>query len=168
LNVLHGSTLLVIALLLPSGGVLAAPIALSAGTQVQLVTAEPLSSKTHVKGDMVALRTTQDVIVGGVIVIPSGTETVGQVVDARAKGGLGTTGKLVVRPLYLRLGDQVVRLVGSTKVKAKVGPDTIVGVWLSAPVSGRSATIPAGTAISAEVEKRVLLMVAGAGTATSP
>jgi hypothetical protein len=136
-----------------------APITLVAGTEVRLVTAEPLSSKRQVKGDLVRLTVADDVRVGATIVIPSGTEAVGQVIDARAKGAMGMNGRLVVRPLYVRIGERTVRLTGSEREKASIEPGAVLGMVAlgSAAFTGRSAEIPAGTPLRAMVERTVTL-----------
>jgi hypothetical protein len=130
---------------------------LHAGDRILLATTEPLSSKTSAKGDMVSLRTAEDLSVDGRPVIPAGTPAVGQVVDARSVGGLGVSGKLVIRPLYLRVKDKTVRLRGAASDKATLGTGGVIGVALFAVVSGRNATIPAGTVLAAEVEKDVVV-----------
>lgn len=143
---------------LPSTACLATgrAVTLTAGLEIPLVTAQPLSSRTNVKGDMVALVTAADVSVDGVVVIPKGAQATGQVVDARAKGAMGMSGRLVVRPLYLRIGDTTVRLAGVSSRKAGVEAGAIVGMVLIAPVfTGRSAVIPPGTAMPATVERSV-------------
>lgn len=133
-------------------------ITLPIGTSVPLVTVVPLSSKTSTKGDMVALRTAADVVLDGRVVIPRNTDATGQVALAQATGGLGTSGKLVVRPLYLRIGDRVVRLSGASASSGKTRADLVAGIILLTPIlSGRSATIPAGSPIAAVVEKTVIL-----------
>lgn len=146
---------------------LVAPVAADArevtlrfGTAVPLATSAPLSSKTQVKGDMVALVTTEDVVADDVVVIPKGTAATGQVIDARAKGGLGVSGRLVVRPLYLQVGDRTIRLSGGAQDSANVSAGQVAGMALLSPVfSGRSANIPAGTPMPAMVEKTIVLAV---------
>lgn len=136
----------------------AAPITLPIGTPVRLLTVQPLSSKTQVKGDLVALRTAEDVLVDGVVAIPAGTPAVGQVSDARAKGAMGMGGKLLLQPLYLRLRARVVRLSGSTDEHGGVQAGAVIGMVLVAPVfTGKSATIPAGSSVPSFVAKTVVV-----------
>ncbi len=133
----------------------AAPIV--TGTEVRLITAEALSSKCQVKGDLVRLKVAEDVLVGDRIVIPSGTEAIGQVVDARAKGAMGMNGRLVLRPLYVKVGERIVRLAGLEQDKGSIEPGAVIGMVAlgSAAFTGRSAEIPAGTSIRAMVERTV-------------
>lgn len=134
-------------------------VTLPKGHPVPLVTDIALSSKTHVKGAMVPLRTASDVKVDGVIVIPAATEVAGQISDARATGGLGVSGRLAVRPLYLRVGKSLVRLAGATGDEASVGVGGVIGLAFVPAVSGRSASIPAGSALTSTVAKDVALSV---------
>lgn len=90
----------------------AQPVTIHAGAHLTLATTEDLSSKTMAKGDMVALRVAEEFRIEGRLVIPAGTPAVGQVSDVRASGGLGVSGKLVIRPLYVRVGDATIRLRG--------------------------------------------------------
>jgi hypothetical protein len=147
---------LLASLLLAAAPVQACP-ALPAGLAVPLVTVDPLSSKKQATGDMVALRTAEDVVVDGVVVIPKGTDATGQISNAQATGGLGVNGKLAIAPLYLRVGAAVVRLTGATQKKGTTGADTVAGLYFVPIVSGKSANIPAGTALAAEVLKPVTL-----------
>lgn len=135
-----------------------APVTVPAGTPIQLETRLPLSSKTHVKGDKVLLRVSADLVVGGRLVIPAGTEAVGDVSDAQERGGFGTSGRLVVRPLYLVVGGRHVRLAGHTAERARPGAGTAIGVVVLTPlISGRSAQIAAGTPIDATTLRDVVL-----------
>ena len=126
------------------------------GASIPLATDQPLSSKTSAKGDMVSLRTTADVIVDEHVVIPRGTPAVGQVSAARAKGAMGMSGQLAIRPLYIRMGDSFVRLGGATGGKGSVTAGAVIGIAVLTPgFTGRSAMIPAGTALEAFVERAI-------------
>lgn len=134
-------------------------VVLPIGTTVPLATLDPLSSKTGVKGDMVRLRTTADVAVDGAVAIPAGTAATGQIVDARAKGAMGMSGRLVVRPLYLTVGAVTVRLSGATLDKGSVSAGAVIATVATAlpAFTGQSAVIPAGTQITGVVERTATL-----------
>lgn len=136
------------------------PIALPVGLAIPLETDRAVSSKTSIKGDMIALHTAADVRIDGAIVIPRGTPATGQVAEARAKGALGMSGKLALRPLYLQVGDTIVRLAGTTDAKASVSAGAVMGMIVLTPgmMTGRSATIPAGAPLAAIVERPVTVM----------
>lgn len=137
-----------------SGGRAQAParVSLPAGTEILLVTVDALSSKKQVKGDPVSLQVMNDVRIEGQLLIPAGTPATGQVADARAKGAMGMSGRLTVAPLYLRIGDETVRLSGATGNKGSVSGGAIIGMVLLTPgFTGRSAEIPAGATLRAVV-----------------
>lgn len=147
----------VLALAVP-GTLHARSFTLVMGTPVRLVTAQPLSSKTQVKGDLIALRTADDVMVDGVVAIPKGTPATGQVSDARIKGAMGMGGRLTLRPLYLSVGDRTVRLTGSTDDNGGVQAGAIIGTVLVAPFfTGKSAVIPEGTQLQSFVVKTAVI-----------
>ena len=133
-------------------------ITLKAATAIRVITSAPLSSKTSAKGERVALEVADDVIVEGQTLITKGTAVVGEISDARVKAMFGQSGKLSVRPLYLRVGGQIVRLSGETGTKAKTSGGAIVGLAIVSPLfTGRSAIIAAGTEIPASIERDVAI-----------
>lgn len=128
----------------------APPPMLAAGTPIALETAQPLSSKVQVKGDLVELRTTRDILADGALAVPKGARAIGQIADARIKGAMGMGGRLTLRPLYLTLGSHTVRLTGAIERHPNVSGGAVVGlVTLGAAFTGRSAVIPAGTPVDA-------------------
>jgi hypothetical protein len=136
----------------------AATVVVPMGTDVRLATAQPLSSKTNVKGDLVPLTVTDDVRIGDQVVIPAGTAAVGQISDARAKGAMGMNGRLVIRPLYLQVKGRTIRLAGAEREKGSVAAGAVVGMAVLGPAfTGRSANIPAGTPVLAMTERTALL-----------
>lgn len=139
---------------------LAEEVMVSSGTLIRLETTKPLSSKTNVKGDMVALRTVEDVKLGDRILIPRGTEAMGQVVDARAKGAMGMSGRLTLAPLYVRVRGRTVRLIGQSADKGSVTAGAVVGMALLSPgFTGRSAEIADGTQFAAYVDRSTMVEV---------
>jgi hypothetical protein len=136
-----------------------APVTLTAGTEIPIETREPLSSKTDVKGRIVAMAVVSDVLVDGQVVLPKGTPVTGQIADAQATGGFGTSGRLMVRPVYLQIGGKTVRLRGTAGEKRGVSAGGVVGLLtLSGAISGRSALIPAGTRIQGEIERDAVIV----------
>jgi hypothetical protein len=131
---------------------------LRAGTSVQLVTTEELSSKTSRTGDIVHMETKSDLRVNGTLVIPAGTKAMGKVADAMAKGAFGQSGKLLVEPMYIRLGDNTIRLSGKADAKGTTSAGAYIGMALITPgFTGKSAIIPAGSELNAEVRNDVML-----------
>jgi hypothetical protein len=141
-----------------------ATITVPIGTEIPLVTSEALSSKTSVKGDFVPIETAADVRIEGQLLIPAGTKAIAQVVDAQAKGAMGMSGRLAIRPLYLRLGDSTVRLGGASSDKGSVTAGAVIGMaFLTAGFTGRSAVIPKGSKFSGYVEHAVELPIVSVG-----
>lgn len=137
-------------------------VTIAAGTLIPLETAAELTSNNVVMGSLVRFRVAGDVRVDGVVVIAKGTEAIGQVTDARERGAMGMSGKLSIRPLYLRAGQAIVRLKGSANRNMGVSAGGAASIIFN-PLffTGRNAVIPAGTAVPAEVEKAVLVSVTG-------
>jgi hypothetical protein len=141
---------------------------LAEGTRVELVTAEPLSGRTHHQGDRFAIVVADNILLGGAVASPRGTKGVGEIVAARAKGGFGEDGRLTVRPLYLTLGQRQVALTAqplNTKAASADGAGpVIVGAvtWLSIVVTGRTAELPAGAALTGYLARDLTFRVAAA------
>jgi hypothetical protein len=74
-----------------------------AGQPVILEVAEQLSSKTHKRGDMFAIRLAAPIAVGTEVVIPAGAMGKGQVIDAAPAGPLGRPAKLLLAARYLEI-----------------------------------------------------------------
>lgn len=148
--------LVLLALPLPAFAQAPAQIVLRAGTEIRLETTSELSSKSQVKGDLVKLRTIEDVRIGDAVVIAKGTLAIAQVVDARAKGALGMSGRLSVQPIYIVVGSQTVRLGGQASDKGSIAAGAVVGMVVLTPgFTGRSAKIPEGTRLTGYVEHAV-------------
>lgn len=154
--VLAGAAIVMIA---SAAGAQAVDVVVPLGTPVTLETTAALSSKSAVKGDMVPLRVVADVVVDGKIVIRRGAGAVGQIVDARAKGAMGMSGRLLLRPLYTMAGSRTVRLSGKASDQASVTAGAVLGtIALGVPFfTGRSAEIAAGARVEAMVEKTISL-----------
>lgn len=149
--------LIVLALLLqiPATGLYAArpdELVLKAGTSIQLETVQLVSSKTAPKGDLVDLIVCDDVLVEGRVVVARGTPAIGQISDARAKGAMGMSGRLMLRPLYIRLSDTIVRVDGEASDKGSVTAGAVIGLaLLSGGFTGRSAELSKGTPLTGHV-----------------
>jgi hypothetical protein len=132
------------------------------GTDVKLKFAQELSSKTANEGDPVNFVVDDDVKVGDVIVIRSGTKAVGTVTNAKRAGMMGKGGELNVRLDHLKASDIKVRLRG-TKGKegdSKAGQSIALTV-LFGPIGlikhGKEIVVKEGTPLAAYVDDDVLL-----------
>lgn len=134
------------------------PAMLHAGDLVPLATTIAVSSKTAAVGDRVPLTVAEDVRIAGRIVIPRGTPAMGEVAAMQAKGAFGQSGKLVIQPLYLTLGDRTIRLEGGGGAHGTITTGSVIGLIALTPgFTGRSATVPAGAAIPAVILRDVAL-----------
>ena len=134
---------------------------LPAGTPVRLTTVGPLDSRRAIQGQRFPLKIEEDVVVGSRVVIPRGTTAVGEVEAVSGKGMFGKAGKLVLIPLFVDLNGQRVALTGATE---QIGKDATAGAAvvsvltpLGLIITGKSATIPAGSAIFGRVRSDVRL-----------
>lgn len=139
-------------------------VILPAGTPVHLVTVDSLDSRTVKQGQRFALRVVEDVSVGSVTIIPSGTKAVGEVEAVSSKGMVGQAGKLVLQPLFIDLADERVNLVGEVQEQGKdstaaVAVGTLLISGLGLFVTGKSAAIPAGSPLPGRVRSEVSLAI---------
>ena len=146
----------------PSAPAAAAPasdkIILKEGTEVPLVFATDLSSKTAVEDDPVNLTLAEDLKVGDIIVAHKGAAALGTVSNVHKSGALGKPGDLSIRLEYLKAGDERVKIRG-TKGKegeSKTGATVALTVLLG-PVGllkhGKNVEIPQGTPVTAFVDQ---------------
>ena len=160
--------LLSLALFGSASAALAAPMTLPAGTEIPLETVTVLTSKKQVKGDQIPLKTSEDVLLNGQLLIPAGTPATGQISDSRVTGGFGMNGKLSIAPLFLVMNGQVIRLIGAAKSKNVLAADTAVAIAVVTPIiSGHSGVIPVGTKINGATLRAATLSPAEA-TLASP
>ena len=139
-----------------------ASLVLPAGTPVHVVTVDALDSRSAKQGQRFALRIDEDVSVGPSVVIQRGTAAVGEVEAVSGKGMVGQAGKLVLRPLFIEIAGQRVNLVGANEERGKDATAGVaVGAILVSPLSmfitGKSASVPAGSPLPARVRTEVTL-----------
>jgi hypothetical protein len=135
------------------------------GTEIEVETVEEISSKTATEGDPLTFKVSEDVKIGGHVVIPKGALVKGVVSNAKKSGRMGKAGTLSIRiESTSTVDDQKVRLRAS---KGKEGDDktgtTVALVVLFGPLGflkkGKDAKIKPGTKIKAytDEEKKVLV-----------
>jgi glucose/arabinose dehydrogenase len=145
----------------------AAPIpeklVLKEGTEVPLVFATDLSSKTAVTDDTINMMLAEDLKVGGVVVVKKGAPAVATVTNAKKAGMMGKGGELNIRLEYMKAQDVRVRLRG-TKGKegeGKVGA-TVALTVLFGPIGlikhGKNVEIKQGTPFTAYIDQDALLL----------
>lgn len=129
------------------------------GIDVKLVLDETLSSKSNVKGDLFRLKVAEAVVVEGMEILSAGTIVIGEIITAQTKSAFGVSGKLEARTLYAQMPNGTVRLSGRLGQKGKGGTTETVLTYsvigaISFVVTGKSATIPAGTELVARTGER--------------
>jgi len=142
-------------------------VTIPAGIIVKLQNLDALSSKTLKKGDTVRLAAMENVMVGNVVAIPSGSQCEGTVTDVRRSGIFGRDGKLVITygsikavdgsAVPLIVGDKAKEQYKQMKIAAGasvagaviLGPVGLVGGLF---VKGSEVNIPAGTTMFTEVK----------------
>jgi hypothetical protein len=140
----------------PPAGIAPARLTNSAGTPVHLTTVVPLDSRSVKQGQRFELRVADDVRAGGIIVIQRGTAAVGDIEAVSGKGMVGKPGRLVLRPLFVIVSGERVYLAGSADERgADATTGVAVGSLLLSPlgmfITGKSASLPAGTKIYARI-----------------
>ena len=134
-------------------------------TMLNVELIEPANSKTHKKNQQVEFKTTENLIINGVVVIPKGTIGMGYVYEAQKAGGFGRKG-------VLRIAGKEIKTLNNVSVPLRKGLEgkgkTDGGaVAVAAAVSlvgglfmkGSNINYPAGTDFQVEVRDNVDLGV---------
>ena len=130
---------------------------LKEGTEVKLVFAQQISSKTAHEDDPVELTLAEDLSVGGVVVAKMGSRATATVTNAKRAGMMGRGGELNIRLEHMKVGDTKVKLRGS---KGRQGDDrtgTAVALTvLFGPIGlikhGKEIDVKEGTPLTAYVD----------------
>jgi hypothetical protein len=140
---------------------------LRAGAEVPLRLEEGLDSndKTIREGHRFRMTVANDVMLGKLVVIPAGSQAMGEVTDLRRKGMWGKSGRIVARVLYARVGDRMIRLTGSFDDKGVTGTAGVVGAIVFVPIAGffltgTSAKMPAGSGVKAFLDEDLVVAAA--------
>jgi hypothetical protein len=127
------------------------PIEIPDGTEIAVVVAETISSKTATEGDPLMFKMDEDLKVNGVVVIAKGTLVKGYVSNAEKNGHFGKAGKLGIRVESTKTVDnQTIKLRASKgrEGDSKTGT-TVALVVLFGPLGflkhGKNAEIKEGT-----------------------
>ena len=135
-----------------------AALTLPAGTTVRLLTTGAIHSRSVIQGQRFGLQVADDVMVGSHIIIPRGTPAVGEVEAVSGKGMFGKAARLTLRPLFVEVGNERVNLVGLSEeagadATAGAAVATILAGAFGLVITGKSAVVPAGSAILAKVRR---------------
>lgn len=140
------------------------------GTEFPIRLEEAISSQSAQVGDRFTISLDDDVPLPDGTILRAGYRGVGEVVNATSNGMLGKSGKLNITLLYLRVGDQRIRLranrgaEGEGRVGAQVA--SVILFWPVAPfIKGKNTTINKGARMTAYSDQDVSL---AAPVATPP
>ena len=126
-------------------------------TKIEVELTSEISSKTSHKGDIVPLRTSSNLVINDVVVIPAGTRVNGVITTARKNGMFGRSGKLEFSITDVKTRNNI-RVPLQYAGQKKAGDDggavavaatvTLVGGFF---MKGKNVSIPAGTQFEAAV-----------------
>lgn len=136
---------------------------LPAGTPVRFVTDSVIDSRTVQQGQRFTIIVAEDVSVGSTLVLPKGARAIGEVEAVSGKGMFGKSGSLVLRPLFVEWGGQRINLEGVTEQRGKeqVGGAAVTTALLGGfglIITGKSATVPAGSPLNGRIRSDVTLV----------
>ena len=137
---------------------------LQAGTQIPLQNVNYVRASELKVGQPVSFRTTRDVIVDGVTVIPFGTPVKGIVYEAKKSKWFGTKGRLGIKINEITLPNGMtapltngdIYVTGKNRTTLSVLLCLFV-VWPAAFICGSKAELPAGYEIMAQIASPVVI-----------
>ena len=144
------------------GPVAPATITLRASTPVHFVTEAAIDSRTVRQGERFTIIVAEDVSVGETLVLAKGTRGVGEVEAVSGKGMFGKSGSLALMPLFVERGGQRIYLEGALEQRGKeqIGGAAVTTALLGGlgmAITGKSATLAAGSPIDGRVRSDVTL-----------
>lgn len=136
----------------------AATIKVPEGTELIVRFDDKLSSGTNTEGDQFSISLDDDVKLSDGTVLQSGYRGKGEVTAAKKKGFMGQAGELNVRLIYIRIGDEKVRLRASKGGEGKGAMGATVALTvLFGPLGllkrGHDIEIKPGQTITAYVDQ---------------
>lgn len=145
---------------------------LRVGTPVALRMAEGLTTegKKLRVGHRFRMETAEPIVIDGQTVIPAGSPAMGEVTEVRNKGMWGKSGRINGRVLYVQANGRQIRMSGQLDDKGTTGTAGVVASIAVIPVAGffvtgTSARIPMGGAVSGFIDEDVPLMFAASAPA---
>ncbi|WP_156318359.1 hypothetical protein [Porphyrobacter sp. AAP60] len=115
--------------------------------------------------DQFNMALSEDVLLGGYVVIPKGTLAFGHVRWATGRGVFGKSGKIEVEVDYLLLGDRQVKLAGVFREDGRGTLTSIGSVAAAGPlagfITGESGKIAQGTVLTAQLAENIRVIIPG-------
>ena len=120
---------------------------------IRLMVLNEVNSRDHKTGYRFVLRVDEEVKAGAVTVIPIGAKAWGEVTSAEGTGGVGKSGRLSAKLLYVEAGGQKVPLDGNRQSKGGDSTGAVVGAVVGFGIfglltKGSNATLKAGEIIN--------------------
>lgn len=141
-----------------------AAILVKRDTPIELMATKEVSTADVSPGTRFKLRVNRPVTVGEKIVIPVGASAYGEVITAEDSGGLGKSGRMTARLLYVQLGNAEIPLDGQTSAKGtgagSAGVATLFTGLAGLFHRGNNAKIKAGELLSGFIAEDVWLNMA--------
>jgi hypothetical protein len=143
-------------------------VTLPALTPVSIAIMEPLNSKTSTIGQLFDIRLVQPIILGGQIIVPSGTRGKGEVIHAAKARAAGKAGELIIAARYLdyqgtRLPLRSLKYGADATGQNNVDTAAAVGFVVAAPlvlfITGGQVDIPAGMPAIAKLASDVEIQI---------
>ena len=129
-------------------------VRLPRGTEIKVRTDYGISSKAARVDDAVYLKVADAVAYNGIIVIPAGASVKGHVSEVTAPGGFGKTGSVVIDADYVIVGEDRIKISGSTAERGRpIGASVNEGVLRVPLGKGKNVNIEAGTLFLAYTEQ---------------
>jgi len=124
-------------------------LVLPKGTMVRLMVTKEVNSRDNHPGDRFVLRVDEDVQVEGVTLIPTGAKAWGELIGAEGTGGVGKSGKINARLLYVEAGSTKIDLEGRRQSTGSGGTGQVVASVIAfGPfgllMKGNNASLKAG------------------------
>jgi hypothetical protein len=135
-------------------------------TPVELMAYSEVSTADSTPGKRFKLLLNQPITVAGKIIAPKGSLAYGEVTSAQDSGGLGKSGRMTAKLLYLKLGDVEIPLEGETSEKGtgagSAGLAILFTGWAGFFHRGNNAKIKAGEILTGYIAEDVSLDLASA------
>jgi hypothetical protein len=119
------------------------------GTMVRLMVTKEVNSRDNRPGDRFVLRVDEEVQVGGRTVIPIGAKAWGELLQSKQTGGVGKSGRINARLLYVEANGKRIDLDGERQSSGSGGTGQVVASVIAfGPfgllMKGNNATLKAG------------------------
>jgi|KBSSwiS6_1023812.scaffolds.fasta_scaffold31621_2 hypothetical protein len=148
------------------------PLLLRQDTPVELMAVKEVSTADAIAGTRFKVRVNKAVMAESKLVIPVGSWAYGEVTDAIDSGGLGKSGRMTARLLYVQMGDAQIPLSGDISARGTGAGSAGVAIlftgWAGFFHRGNNAKIKAGEILTGFIAEDAWLDVSGAAVRRVP